>query len=152
MSSGDLELAGVQRLLRLLDAHLGRTRPDRPREALDERLDLALRQSALKPVRRLAVLEGVDHRDGLDAQLLRQRLVLVDIDLDETHGARGRLHHLFQNGRQLLAGLAPGRPEVDDHRHVPGRLDHIGHEALGIAVLDEIAAAGGRFLFAQKPR
>ncbi len=33
---GDVELPGVERLLRLLDADLGRTRPDGAGDALDE--------------------------------------------------------------------------------------------------------------------
>ena len=149
----DIKLPGVQRLLRLLDANLGSTRADRARKTLDESLDLAFRQSSLKPVRGLAVLEGIDHGDGLNAQLLRKRLVFVDIDLDQTNGASGGLNDLLQNRPELLAGFAPGCPEIDDHRHVARHLDDVVHEVLGIAVLDEIpATSGSRFLFTQQSR
>ncbi len=63
---------------------------------------------ALKPVRRLAVLERVDHGDGLNAQLLGQRLVLVDVDLDHAHGAACGLTTFSRIGPSCLQGSHQG--------------------------------------------
>ena len=87
-----------------------------PASLLDELLDLAFRHRADEAVDRAAVLEGIDRRDRLDAHLLRQLLVLVDVDLDQPHRALGVAHRLFQRRAELLAGAAPRRPEIDDHR------------------------------------
>ena len=45
-------------------------------------------------------------------------------------------------GASCLHGAAPGRPEVDDHRRLLRRLDHVGGEALGRRVLRLRGAAG----------
>ena len=83
-------------------------------QPVDELLDLAFGQRAHEAVDRLAVDEGEDRRDRLDAHLRGELLVLVDIDLDELHLAIGLAHDLFEQRRQLLAGAAPRRPEIDD--------------------------------------
>ena len=62
--------------------------------------------------------------------------MLVDVHLDELDLALGGLHHLFQDRRELLAGAAPRRPEIDQHRLALGFLDHVLHEALRGRVLD----------------
>src|SRR6266576_2452924 len=87
-------------------------------QALDELLDLAFRLRADKPVDRPAVLEGIDRRDRLDAHLLRDLGVLVDVELDHTHRTVGRAHDFFEDRPQLLARPAPRRPEIDDDRLV----------------------------------
>ena len=87
-------------------------------------------QCAHEAVHRLAVLEGIDCRDRLDTKLLRHRRVLVDIHLHELHGAPRRLHRVFEHGRQLLAGAAPGCPEIDDDRHLARCLDHVAGKGL----------------------
>ena len=120
-----VELAGVGQMLRLLDRDLFRRRPERAREALDEGLDLALRQGAREAVDRLAVAERVDHRDRLDAQLLGELGALVDVDLDQPDLAAGGLDHALEDRPELLAGPAPGRPEIDDHRLVARLLDDV---------------------------
>ena len=87
------------------------------RQSGDKLLHLAFRQRALEAVHRLAVLEGIDGGNGLDAQLLRDLGILVDIDLHQFHRALGFVDRLFQRRTQLLAGAAPGGPEIHDHRH-----------------------------------
>ena len=42
-----------------------------------------------------------------------QRAVLVDVDLHQLHPPAGGAHHLLQRRRELLAGAAPGGPEID---------------------------------------
>src|SRR5205823_12417400 len=85
-------------------------------QPLDELLDLAFRQGADKAVDRTAVLEGIDRRDRLDAHLLCNLGVLVDVQLDHADRAIGRAHGLFEYRSQLLARAAPRRPEIDDDR------------------------------------
>ena len=122
--------------------------PARPVTTLDEGLHLALGQRADEAVDRLAVDEGDDRRDRLDAELAGDRGMVVDVHLDEAHLAlRGR-HRLLEDRRQLLAGAAPRRPEIDQDRDAARGLDHVGAEVLGRRVLDEIVAAGGARLSA----
>ena len=68
--------------------------------------------------------------------------MLVDVHLDQLDLALGGLDDLFQDRGELLAGAAPGRPEVDQHRLALRLLDHVLHEALGGGLLDE--TLGGR--------
>ena len=68
--------------------------------------------------------------------------MLVDVHLDELDLALGRLDHLLQHRGELLAGAAPRRPEVDQHRLALRFLDDVLDEALGRRVLDE--TLGGR--------
>ena len=67
---------------------------------------------------------------AMDAQLLRDVLVLVDIHLDELHRALCFAHDLFEDRRQLLTRAAPRRPPVEHgdaglHRLVERRLGHL---------------------------
>ena len=106
---GQRRVGGLQQILFLAaDLALG--------EPLDERGDLALRQRAHEAVDRLAVDEGDHRRDRLDAHLARDGRMLVDVHLDQLDLALGGLHDLFQDRRELLAGAAPRRPEIDQHR------------------------------------
>ncbi len=113
------------------------------RELGDELLHLAFGNGALESVDRPAVAEGIDRRNRLDAHLRRQLFILVDVDLDHAHGAFGLAHGLFQRRAELLAGTAPFRPEIDDDRDVMRRVDHVGHEGLGRAVLNEVGVGPG---------
>jgi hypothetical protein len=106
-------------------------------QAIEERDHLAFGERAHEAVGRLAVDEGDHRRDRLDAHLARNRRMLVDVHLDQLDLALGRLDHLLQHGRELLARPAPRRPEVDQHRLALRLLDHILHEALGGGLLDE---------------
>ena len=65
--------------------------------------------------------------------------MLVDVDLDHPDLAAVRQHDLLQNWRQLLAGAAPGRPEIDNDRNLARRLDDILGECRRPGVLDDIA-------------
>ena len=105
--------------------------------------DLAFRQRAHEAVGRLAVNESDHGRNRLDAHLARNGGVLVDIHLDELHLALGGAHRLFQDRRELLAGAAPGGPEVDQDR-LPFRfLDNVFDKGLRRRVLDRTIGGGG---------
>ncbi len=118
-------------------------------EAIDESLDLAVGQGAHEAVHRLAVDEGVDGGDRLHLQLGGDARVLVDVDLDQPDRALGGGDRLLQRRAELLAGSAPRRPEVDDHRRGARRLDDVGHEAGVGRILDQVGGAGGGGGFAQ---
>jgi hypothetical protein len=107
-------------------------------ELVDERVDLALRHRAHKAVGGLAVDEGDHGGDRLDTHLARDRRMLVDVHLDQFYPALGGADGLFQDRRQLAAGAAPWRPEVDQHRLAFGFLDDVLHEGLRRRFFDEI--------------
>jgi len=86
----------------------------------------------------------------LDAELPRNRGVLVDVHLDELHLALGGADDLFQHRTELLARPAPFRPEIHQHRLALGFLDYVLDEGLGGRVLDH--AAGRRPLTALQHR
>jgi hypothetical protein len=69
--------------------------------------------------------------------------VLVDVHLDELHLALGGAHRLFEHRRELLAGAAPGRPEIDQHRLPLRFLDDVLDEVLRGRVLDQRVRGGG---------
>jgi hypothetical protein len=144
---GGSAVARVQGGLRLFHRGFDGRRSGRARAAgqiVDEGLHLAFRQGAHEPVDRLAVHEGIDRRDGLDAHLLGEGLVLVDIDLDQPDRAAGGLDHFLDRRAELLARPAPRRPEVDDDRRVHRRVDHVVAEPGRVAVLDQGAVARAR--------
>ena len=110
-------------------------------QRLDEAFDLGLRQRALKHVGDLALPECGDRGHRLQREpdlreLAHQRLIFVDIDLDQLHTAAGAAHHTLEHWSQRLAWAAPGRPEIDDDRDRAGGLDHVGHER-GLAAIDD---------------
>src|SRR5262252_6981401 len=76
-------------------------------EALNELLDLALGHGADEAVNRPPILERVNRRDRLNAHLLGNLGVLVDIDLDHPNSAVGGANGLFEDRPELLAGAAP---------------------------------------------
>ena len=117
-------VGGLQQVLGLAaDLALG--------QPLEEGDHLAFRQRAHEAVGRLAVDEGDHRRDRLDAHLAGDGRMLVDVHLDELDLALGGRDHLFQDRGELLAGAAPGRPEVDQHRLALRLLDHVLHEGSG---------------------
>ena len=128
----------VQRGVEIVGAIGPRRAAGRLHQAIDEFADLALRHRAHEAVDRAAAEEGIDRRDRLDAQLLGQHLVLVDVDLDQLHRTLGFLDDLFDGGLQRLAWAAPRRPEIDDHRHGARGFEHVLGELRLVAVLDEI--------------
>ena len=80
---------------------------------------------------RLTGHERDDHRDRLRAEAGGQLRVGVDVDLGEQHAAGELQHDLLQHGAQLLAGAAPFRPEVDDHRDGPRQFEHVAERLIG---------------------
>ena len=110
-------------------------------QSLDELLHLAFGDRAHEAVDRLAVPEGVNGRDRLDAQLLRDLRVLVDIHLDHAHLALGVGDRLLEQGGELFAGPAPGRPEIDDHRGFHGGVQHVGRKGRKRCILDQDRSA-----------
>ncbi len=107
-------------------------------ELVDEGVDLALRHRAHETVGRLAADERDHGRDRLNAHLARNGRMLVDVHLDQLDLALGRANRLFQHRRELTAGAAPGRPEVDQHRLALRFLDDVLDEGLGGRLLDQI--------------
>ena len=83
--------------------------------------------------------QRIDGRDRLDAELGGDELLLVDIDLDQLDAAVGIIGgDLLEHRRQLLAGPAPFRPEIEDDERGHARLDDVAPEfldrlALGLA-------------------
>ena len=102
-------------------------------QSLDKLLDGAFRLRALETIDRTAILECIDHRDRLHAQLSGNRRMLVDIDFDQAHLAALRLHDFLDHRRQLLARPAPGRPAIQQHRHLLRQGEHAGFE-IGVVV------------------
>jgi hypothetical protein len=111
---------------------------DQPR---NEIIDARLWQRAHEAVDRPPVLEGKHGGDRLHAHLAWDLRVLVDIELDQSHCALGRAHRLFEDRRELTAGPAPRRPEIDQDRHLARGFNHIAQEVLSRGVLDEVGFA-----------
>ena len=128
---GERGIGGFEQILLLAaDAVLG--------DPLDEGDHLGFRQRAHETIDRLAVDEGKHRRNRLDAELLRDLRVLVDVHLDELDLALGGADDLFQDRAKLLAGPAPFGPEIHQHRLALRLLDHVLDERLGRYVLDQI--------------
>src|SRR4029077_19221512 len=102
---GGAVIAGLRRLLghrqRLVDRRRAATSAAQP---LHELLDLAFRQRANEPVDRPAILEGIDRRDRLDAHLLRDLGIVVDVQLDHADRAIGGAHDFSSTGPSCLQG------------------------------------------------
>ena len=107
-------------------------------ELVDEGVDLALRHRAHETVGGLAAHERDHGRDRLNAHLAGNGRMLVDVHLDQLDLALGGANRLFQHRRELAAGAAPGRPEVDQHRLALRFLDDVLDEGLGGRLLDQI--------------
>jgi len=133
---------GLGGLERLIDRRWAGGRASE--QPIHERLDLTLGQGAHESVHRPAVLEGVHGRNRLDSHLLGELGIGVDVDLDQAHGTPGRRHRLLEQRTELLARAAPWRPEVHYHGDLARRLDHVGDEVGGVALLDQFAIGPGR--------
>ena len=68
--------------------------------------------------------------------------MLVDVHLDELDLATGGLDHILDDGSQLLAGAAPGRPEIDEHGLAGGFGDDVAAKGCGRRFLDEVRLSG----------
>src|SRR3954469_3533408 len=64
--------------------------------------------------------------------------MFVDVHLDQLDLALGGADRLLDDRRQLTAGAAPRRPEVDQHRLALRFLDDVLYEGLGGGFLDQI--------------
>ena len=104
----------------------------------DKGVDAGFGQRSHEAVDRTPVLEGEHGGDGLHAHLPGDLRMIVDIELDQPDRALCRAHRLFQDRRELAAGTAPRRPEIDQHRHLARGLDHVAHEVLGGGVLNQV--------------
>src|SRR5690625_629735 len=76
----------------------------------------------------LAPAEEGEGRDGDDAVVPGRVRVLVDVEPDDAQPLPEVGGELGEHGRELEAGLAPRRPEVDEHR--PGGLEDLGGEGV----------------------
>src|ERR1019366_4239885 len=63
---------------------------------------------------------------------------LVDVHLDQLDLAVCGTDRFLDDRRELTAGAAPWRPEVDQHRLALRFLDDVLHEGLGGGLLDQI--------------
>src|SRR5208337_2985895 len=91
---------------------LGETPAERPGDALNEPADLALRQGPDEAIERLALVEGDDGGNRLDAELTGDLRMIVDIHLDERDLSARVRDRALQRRRKLLARAAPRRPEI----------------------------------------
>ena len=139
--SAESDVAGVEQSLGFDEQSLG-ILGGRADAALDESLDLALGQRAHEGVHHLALMEGDHRRDRLNPQLLGDLGIGVDIHLGEPHLAAPRRHDLLDDRRELAAGAAPGRPEIDQHQTPRRFVDDLGAKVLERHV-DDVRAGGG---------
>ena len=93
---------------------------------VQELADLAFGQGPHEAVDRLAVHQQNHRGDALDAERRRQLLLLVGVDLDQLEASGIGKLQLFQQRTDDLAGPAPGRPEVHQHRLGHRRGDDLG--------------------------
>lgn len=100
--------------------------------------DLRLARGPLEERQRLPGHDREHGRDALDAELLHQHLVGVDIDLGEEEAPAVLDGEPFEDRAELLAGLAPLGPEVDDDRDLGGPLQDLALEARLVDVDDEV--------------
>lgn len=105
--------------------------------------DLRLARGALEQREGLSGHHREDGGDALDAELLHQHLVGVDIDLGEEETAVVFDGEPLEDGAQLLAGLAPLGPEVDDDRDLGGTLQDVAFKTGLVDVDDEIGGRDG---------
>lgn len=103
--------------------------------------DLSLGGRALEEREGLPGDDGEDGRNALDAELLHQHLVRVDIDLGQQEAAVVLDGQALQQRAQLLARLAPLGPEVDDDGDLGGALEDV---ALETGFIDVDHQGGGR--------
>ena len=63
----------------------------------------------------LALIEGEDRGNRLDAQRLGDLRLLVDVDLDHLDGAASFADQFLKQWPELLARAAPGRPKINQY-------------------------------------
>ena len=104
-------------------------------QALDELLDLALGKGTHKTVDWPPVFEGVDGRYRLDAHMLGDFWVLVDVELDQPDRPTSAADSLLKYRPKLLARITPRRPKIRDDRRLERAVDNFDHEIVGREVL-----------------
>jgi hypothetical protein len=97
---------------------------------------LAFGQRAGKPVHQLPVLHQDHGGHRADLERARELLLLVHVHLGQFEGAVVLGRELLEDRAQRLARAAPGRPEVDQHRHLQRALDDLSLEAVRGGVED----------------
>ena len=75
-----------------------------------------------------SVAEGLDCRNPLDAERLRQARIGVRVDLGQYHRALACRRGLLQQRRKRPARATPRGPEVDHHRCRARALEHLDVE------------------------
>ena len=106
------------------------------RETIEEGRDLRRRDGAGELGGDLAVLEGLDGGDALNLKARGELLVGVDVDLGELHLALALRRFGLQGRPELAARAAPLGPEVDDHGHLVGALEHVLGESILVDVVN----------------
>ncbi|MNN10385.1 hypothetical protein D3C81_1233070 [compost metagenome] len=121
-----LGIAGGHQFAGLVQRLLARVRG----QAVQEFTQARLRQYADELVHGLPIGNRHHMGNAAHAEMRGQLLVLVHIDLGELPLAAGFGFELFQHRSQRAAWATPGRPEIDQHGHLPRHLDHVGFEIL----------------------
>jgi hypothetical protein len=132
-ADGGLSVARIEleRLAeRLLVAGLGQPVGLGRDDLVEEGLDLGVGDCADELGDHLAVLERLDRRNALDAELPGNALIRVGVDLGELDLAVPLADGVLDRRAQGPAGTAPLGPEVDDHRHLLRAFDNLGLELL----------------------
>ena len=117
-------IAAIKRRARLVEFDIGWV----GHQPVDELAQLGLGQRTLELIDRLAADKGKHRRNRADLEVLCELLLLVAVDLDQLEASAIVVFELFEHRPEGLAGAAPGRPEVDQNRHLHRCVDDIGLE------------------------
>src|SRR5207342_3915943 len=104
--------------------------------------DLRLGQRTGEDGHWLTLDHGEHRRDALDCEGCGHPLVGVHIDLRKHPTTTALLCQPLEDRRQLLAGAAPIRPEIDEHGHLYGAVYDLGLERL-LGDLHDVRGAVG---------
>ena len=121
---------GKRRLGRLEHRGNVRTRATHRGQFLDKLLHAGFRLRTGKAVNRLAIDKSIDCRHGLHPHLLCDLLIIINIHPHHADLAAAGANNLFQNRAELLAGAAPGGPELHDGGRCFRTFNHLGHEVV----------------------
>jgi hypothetical protein len=97
-------------------------------QLVEETLHLGRWDGAGELGRHATVTERLHRGNAADPEALRERLVLVHVDLRQLYLAGTRIGGLLERGSELFAWPAPLGPEVHDHGDLTRALDHALHE------------------------
>src|SRR5437762_12926685 len=93
---------------------------------VDDFLEVVLLGEAHDRFDHLAALEDENRRDPADLELERDVRILIDVKLADGHFARVFARERVDGRTEPLAGTAPFRPEIDQHRRT--RFQHAAVE------------------------